>query len=106
MAQATAQTLDVDERRAVRVATRLPAGLRCDKAPTQQVIVTDMTNNGCRITIDRRVTVGTFVTVTVPDFIEISGWVAWSSQTALGVDFSHPLPDAVRAHVVALGLLA
>lgn len=92
-----------DERRATRMPTRLRAGLRCDKAPTQQVVVTDMTNFGCRIEAIRKITVGTFVTVAIPEFVDIFGWVAWSTDTALGVDFSHPLPDAVRTHVVALG---
>lgn len=93
----------VDERRAVRVPTELVAGLRWGEALPENVIVTDMTNFGCRIATICGVSIGTFVTVAIPEFVEIPGWVAWSTDTAMGVDFSHPLPDAVRAHVVALG---
>lgn len=105
MPETTTLRFEVDERRAARVPTHMLAELRCDRASAEQVIITDMTNFGCRVTVARLVTIGTFVTIAIPDFVEIPGWVAWSTDTALGVDFSHPLPDAVRVHVVALGFV-
>jgi hypothetical protein len=49
------------------------------------------------------VTVGTFVTLAIPTFVEMFGWVAWSTDHALGISFSHALPPAVLDHVVGLG---
>ena len=92
-----------DERAERRVSLRLCAVLKCDKTPLQQVIATDMTRTGCRAIIQRRVSVGTFVTLAIPTFVEVSGWVAWSTDHALGINFSHALPPAVLAHVVKLG---
>lgn len=65
-----------------------------------------MTRSGCRVLIQRRVSVGTFVTLVIPTFVEVFGWVAWSNDHALGIDFSHTLPSAVLAHVVELGRIA
>ena len=93
----------LDERAEKRVSLRLRAVLRCDKTPTQQVIATDITRTGCRAIIQRRVTVGTFVTLAIPTFVEMFGWVAWSTDHALGISFSHALPPAVLDHVVGLG---
>ena len=97
--------LGLDERAAPRVGLRLRAVLKCDKTPTQQVIATDITRTGCRAAIQRRVSVGTFVTLAIPEFVEVFGWVAWSNDYALGINFSHTLPPAVLAHVVSLGPL-
>lgn len=65
-----------DERWAPRVSLRRRAVLKCDNTPTQHVIATDITRIGCRVIIQRRVSVGTFVTLVIPDFVEVFGWVA------------------------------
>lgn len=98
--------LDINERTQPRVSLRLIAVLKCDKTPIQQVIATDITRSGCRVLIHQRVSVGTFVTLAIPTFVEMFGWVAWSNDHALGIDFSHTLPPAVLAHVVGLGRIA
>lgn len=94
---------EADERREPRVSLRRRAVLKCDRTPTQQVIATDITRIGCRVVIQRRVSVGTFVTLFIPDFVEVFGWVAWSDDHALGIDFSHILPPAILVHIVSLG---
>jgi hypothetical protein len=93
----------LDERTEPRLSLRLRAVLKCDKTPAQQVIATDITRTGCRSMIQRRVSVGTFVTLEIPDFVEVFGWVAWGNDYAVGIDFSHALPPAVLAHIVGLG---
>ena len=93
----------LDERRDSRVSVRLSAILKCDRTPTQRVIATDITRSGCRVIIQRRVSVGTFVTLAIPSYVDIFGWVIWSDDRALGIDFSHALPPAVLAHIVRLG---
>lgn len=92
-----------DERAERRVSLRLRAVLKCDRTPIQEVIATDFTRTGCRAVIQRHVSVGTFVTLAIPTFVEVFGWVAWSTDHALGINFSHALPPAVLAHVVRLG---
>lgn len=92
-----------DGRRDSRVTVRLSAVLKCDRTPTQQVIATDITRSGCRVIIQRRVSVGTFVTLAIPSYVDVFGWIAWSDDRVLGIDFSHALPPAVLAHIVRLG---
>jgi hypothetical protein len=94
---------DLDERKVHRLPVRLPATLKCDKTPDWQVEVADFTQLGCRVAVPQRVSVGTFVTLTIPMFVDLVGWVAWTTDDALGIDFSHPLPSDVLAHVVQLG---
>jgi hypothetical protein len=36
----------------------------------------------------------------VPKFTNVQGWVAWSSPTAIGVDFAHPLPSRVLEYII------
>lgn len=93
----------LDERVALRAPIRLMATLKSDKIPLWPVEVTDVTQLGCRIAVPERVSVGTFVTLAIPTFVDLVGWVAWSTNTALGIDFSHPLPSGVLEHVVKLG---
>ena len=93
----------LDERKAARVPLRLTAVLRCDRHPTQQVSVIDLTRFGCQIVTHRRVTAGTFVTLDIPDYVDLFGWVAWTHDCKLEVDFAHPLPPAVMDHITRLG---
>lgn len=81
----------------------LSATLSCEKTPLQQVIATDITRLGCRVTLQQNISVGTFVTLAIPAFVELFGWVAWSGPHVAGIDFSHPLPPAVLEHVIRLG---
>lgn len=74
--------------------------MAADKFGTQPVRITDCTALGCRIKTPLTVTVGTFVHVAIPNFAEVPGWVAWSSSEAIGVDFSHPLPNRVLEYII------
>ena len=103
MATQAAALNGLDERRATRVPLRLAAVMRSDKHPTQQVSVTDLTRYGCQVATHRRVTVGTFVTLDIPGYVDVFGWVAWTHESKLGIDFAHPLPPAVMAHIASLG---
>ena len=67
-AQAAAQN-GLDERRAPRLPLQLAAVLKCDRHPTQQVSVTDLTRFGCQVATCRRVSVGTFVTLDIPGYV-------------------------------------
>ncbi len=89
-----------DERKAVRIPVNWAATFAADKFETQAVRITDCTQLGCRIETRLAVTIGTFVHVAVPNFADVPGWVAWSSPEAIGVDFSHPLPNRVLEYVI------
>lgn len=90
----------LDERKLPRSPVQLRATLRCDKTPEWSVEVTDMTELGCRVAVPERLSVGTFVTLSIPTFVDVVGWVVWTTDAALGIDFSHPLPRGVLEHVV------
>jgi hypothetical protein len=89
-----------DERKAVRIPVAWTATLSADHFSEQAVRISNCTARGCRIETPLAVPVGTFVSVTIPEFTAVPGWVAWSSPEAIGIDFSHPLPSRVLAYVV------
>lgn len=89
-----------EQRHAVRIVVDWPASVAADKVGTKAVRITDCTNRGCRIETDLAVAVGTFVHVAIPLFTDLTGWVAWNSAEALGIDFSHPLPSRVLEHII------
>jgi len=89
-----------DERRAVRILVAWTATLSADHFSEQAVRISNCTARGCRIETPLALPVGTFVSVTIPEFTAVPGWVAWSSSEAIGIDFSHPLPSRVLAYVV------
>lgn len=89
-----------DERKAVRIPVNWAATVAADKFETQAVRITDCTRLGCRIETRLAVSIGTFVHVAIPNFADVPGWVVWSSPEAIGVDFSHPLPNRVLEYVI------
>jgi hypothetical protein len=89
-----------EQRHAVRIVVDWAASLAAEKFGTKPVKITDCTNRGCRIESDLALTVGTFVQIGVPQFTDVTGWVAWSSPGAMGVDFSHPLPSRVLEYII------
>ena len=103
MATQAAALNGFDERKAARVPLRLAVVMKCDKHPTQQVTLTDLTRFGCQVATHRRVTVGTFVTLDIPGYVDVFGWVAWTHGSKLGIDFAHALPPGVMAHIASLG---
>jgi len=89
------------ERQAERLTVKWEATVACMKFDPEPCAVLDITHLGCRLQLSRDVTVGTYITVRVPDFANIEGWVAWSKAQQIGVDFSHPLPAAIVSEIMA-----
>ncbi|WP_380784416.1 hypothetical protein [Sphingomonas sp. R86520] len=89
-----------EQRHAVRIVVDWAASVAADKSDARNAKITDCTNRGCRIETDLAVAVGTFVHVAVPQFADVTGWVAWSSAEAIGVDFSHPLPGKILEYII------
>ena len=94
--------LAIDERAEPRALLRLRAALKCQTTPSQDVFVVDLAQSGCRLLINRKVSVGTLVHLGIIGFADLPGWVAWSNTRSLGLNFCHRLPDAVMAHIVNL----
>ena len=89
-----------DERQMMRIPVAWTATISADKFDAQSVRISDCTSRGCRVETELAVTVGTFVHVTIPRFAAVPGWVAWSSPQAIGIDFSHPLPNRVLEVII------
>jgi hypothetical protein len=97
---------DVGEGSRPRTSVRRCAVLKCDKTPSQQVIATEFTRAGCRVIIRRRVSVGTHVTLALPNLVEAHGSVAWSIDHTLGIDFRYALEPSVLAQIAGSGRMA
>lgn len=89
-----------EQRTAARIVVKWEASVAADEFGSCAVKITDCTNRGCRIECDLGVTVGTFLRIAIPRFTEVEGWVAWSSPSAIGVDFAHPLPGRVLEYLI------
>lgn len=84
-----------EQRIAARIVVDWEASVATGEGGSCAVKITDCTNRGCRIETYLAVTVGTFIRIAIPKFTDVEGWVAWSSPSAIGVDFAHPLPSKV-----------
>lgn len=89
-----------EQRTAARIMVDWEASVATDEASSCVVNITDCTNRGCRIETDLAATVGTFIRIAIPKFTDVEGWVAWSSPSAIGVDFAHPLPSKVLEYII------
>lgn len=70
--------------------------LQCVKVATTSLIecdgtATDITDRGCRVSVSANIAVGSFVSITFSPAIIVQGWVAWSNNGVIGVDFVLPL---------------
>ena len=84
-----------DERDIDRQPLRIETTLFNRKAGVIDVVITDLTNQGCRLASDQPLTVGASVTLALTTRIEAVAWVAWRAEGAVGVEFAHPLPEAL-----------
>jgi hypothetical protein len=67
-----------------------------------EVVLIDISGKGCRLRAADPPNVGTFIVLHIPDFTEVSGWVAWRHTDQLGVDFANAIPAAVVRHLISL----
>ena len=92
---------DIDERTADRHLLRIATKLFNHKAGALDVVITDLNNFGCRVTLSERIIIGSSVTMALTSSIEVIGWVAWSVDGAIGVQFAHAMPTALCEAIVA-----
>ncbi|WP_416221845.1 PilZ domain-containing protein [Sphingomonas sp. S1-29] len=62
--------------------------------------VRDLSPVGCGLVTNERVAVGSFVEVVFDERIRPAGWVTWSRNGALGVDFDYPLVPAAFEQIL------
>lgn len=92
-----------DSRSETRTPVTVPATCRVGERPAEEVLVTDLSSEGCRV---RLVSIG--VTKSEPVSLSlggeqpVSGRLKWIKQGALGVVFDTPLDDAVVDRLAAL----
>jgi hypothetical protein len=90
-------------RSGARQPVRIPASCQVGDRPPEDVIVTDISAQGCKI---RLVSIG--VTRSEPIVLQfgseqpITGRLTWIKQASLGVRFDEPVRDEVMARLMAL----
>lgn len=99
----TPAPLAIEERREARLPLHLPAYVISPGDVRSAAIVSDISTLGCRVQADVRVRVGRYLGLHIPGLAPYSGWVAWQTREEFGLDFCHPLPPAVVAHISGLG---
>lgn len=70
-----------------------------DAIPTDVRIV-DISKHGCLVADVPGATVGSFLTIKLPNGLAMEGWIAWSKEDHAGVDFAHPLLPGILAQLV------
>jgi hypothetical protein len=89
-----------EERKALRRPLNLSAELMAVHLDATPVQVADVSRFGCRVCVSQKISIGSFVTVHVPEFTSFNGWVAWSRPGGMGLDWAHPLPQQVVDQLV------
>jgi len=92
--------LSSDDRKADRRRLELAVTIQSTNLPPEPARMTDLSPLGCGIATTARLHVGSYLTVLIPGFTTVEGWVAWRKPDCLGLDFSHQLPAKVVDHVV------
>jgi hypothetical protein len=91
---------EFNERRAERVATDLPAGVRERGRSGIAIEVVDFSTHGCRIEFAGELIVGTHAWLKLPQLESWHARVAWMSDGQAGLDFVRPLHPAVADRVI------
>jgi hypothetical protein len=89
-----------EERTAHRVAVSWEATICSPTLEDAACRILDITHLGCRLSSEHPPRTGTLVTVAIPEFAGITGWIAWRSNGEVGIDFAHPMPTAVLDEIV------
>lgn len=90
-----------DKRREVRYSVVVDARIRNGSGTAHQVIVSNLSRKGCRITSPtRRLGPNAFLTITVARVGFLDARVLWRVGNEHGILFDHPLHEAVLDHIV------
>ncbi len=92
--------LTQEERKSDRVTVAWRGTISSVKFDAEMCSIRDVTQLGCRIVLAHAVSVGTYVSISIPHIDRLEGWVAWNRESEIGIDFSHPLPIAVLDELI------
>ena len=82
---------DDDERRVSRMNICGAVALTGPSILPISARVIDVSEYGCRLSIERSINVGSFLTLTFEPSIISQGWVAWHSEGQIGIEFVAPM---------------
>ncbi len=89
-----------EKRREQRFDVDVDARVRNGTGTARQVVVSDLSRRGCRITSPRRrFGEGSFITITIADVGFLDARVKWRAGDVHGILFEHPLHQAVLEHI-------
>ena len=98
----TSESLNDENRRALRKAVKMRAHLR-DRGQTKfEIDVIDLSASGFRAETSFTLWPGTVVWLTLPGLAAMEAVVAWRDKLHYGCAFAKPLHPAVFDHIVAL----
>ena len=81
----------VEDRAAKRCRLVGRTALTTWKTGALAVLLKDLTELGCRLSLAERITVGSNVKIALTSSIEVTGWVVWSINGHIGVEFASPM---------------
>lgn len=76
-----------------RVTVSGPTVMRC------QGCATDISEAGCRISVPTNIYTGAFLEVAFTPSINAQGWVAWSQNGVIGINFAVPMSGKAVAQL-------
>ena len=89
-----------EKRREQRFSVDVDARVRNGTGSARQVVVSDLSRRGCRITSPRRrFGEGAFITITIAEVGFLDARVKWRVDDVHGIRFDHPLHQAVLEHI-------
>ena len=106
MTNATDHLASMDERQAPRRPILRVVMMRGPTVPECRARAADISEGGCRISVPTNIAVGSFVEVEFEHSITGQGWVAWSKNGVIGVNFTvsmSPAAIAILTNALAVG---
>ena len=83
------------ERKSSRIEVHLGVGLRKSGYHKSSADLLDISPHGCRVELPERVSIGETVWITLPGLESTESRVAWTQDWIAGLQFVHPLHQAV-----------
>ena len=92
----------IEGRRALRRPLQLEAVLRNCSQGRFTAVICDISEYGCALRRTRPISVGSYLTLTIPSFMSLGGVTVWTDADHIGVRFIERLHVSVVDHLVTL----
>ncbi len=93
------ETGDVNRRRRTRNAVRVMADFRKPGRTPFRVVVTDLSETGCRCDTTSRIIVGDTVWISIEGFAAVEAIIRWADHRGFGAEWLHPMHVSVFDHI-------